>query len=115
MAHNIDAEALIGTRKLPPDWRFRQLKAREARAYHELVPYPVYGSFKEWKEAERGPTPRRAPGDPPRLLGRTHRPTSRNRVGVGVPEVNEPLAELPQGRAVVIERPSAPAIVDDAL
>lgn len=58
MAHTIDAEALIGTRKLPPDWRFRQLKAREARAYHELVPYPVYGAFKEWKEAERGPTPR---------------------------------------------------------
>lgn len=58
MPHPINASELIGTRKLPPEWRTRQIFSRQARAYHELVPYPVYGMFKEWKEGERGPLPR---------------------------------------------------------
>jgi hypothetical protein len=54
----IDGNALINTEAHPEHYSYRRLMAMEAQAYHEMVPYPMYGLFKEWKESERGPIPK---------------------------------------------------------
>jgi hypothetical protein len=54
------AAGLIGTQNLPPGLMAMRERAREARAYHFLDPYPLY-HFREWKTEDRGPLPRCLP------------------------------------------------------
>lgn len=54
------AAALIGTGSFPPGLKNAQGKAKEARAYHQLEPYPTFW-FKDWKTEDRGPLPRCLP------------------------------------------------------
>jgi len=54
------AAGLIGTSSLPPGLSYVRERAREARAYHLLDPYPLY-HFRDWKTEDRGPLPRCLP------------------------------------------------------
>jgi hypothetical protein len=54
------ARGLIGTSSLPSGLAGIRDRAREARAYHLLVPYPLY-HFRDWKTEDRGPMPRCLP------------------------------------------------------
>jgi hypothetical protein len=54
------AAGLVGTSSLPAGLIGIRERAREARAYHCLDPYPMY-HFRDWKTEDRGPLPRCLP------------------------------------------------------
>jgi hypothetical protein len=54
------AASLIGTQNLPPGLSWVRERAREARAYQLLDPYPMF-YFRDWKTEDRGPLPRCLP------------------------------------------------------
>lgn len=54
------AKSLIGTTFKPANFEGMVLQAKEAFAYHQLAPYPVF-AFQDWKTEERGPLPKCLP------------------------------------------------------
>lgn len=58
----INGNDLIGTKNLPSSFSAVRRASRQARAYYQLVPYPMYSRMTtDWKTEERGPYPRCRP------------------------------------------------------